>query len=45
MKKPASILRKTLVTVIGVTVLGGVFLLYSRPEMAFDAAAKLWSCL
>ena len=37
-------LRKTLICVGCATVLGTVFLLYWRPDMAFDVATKLWSC-
>ena len=38
------LVRKTLQYVVLATILGGVFLLYWRPEMAFDVATKLWSC-
>jgi len=30
--------------VVVMTVLAGVFLLYWRPDMAFDVATRLWSC-
>lgn len=37
-------LRKTVACVVCATVLGAVFLLYWRPDMAFDLATRLWSC-
>ena len=37
-------LRRALWSVGMATILAGVFLLYWRPEMAFDMATKLWSC-
>ncbi len=38
-------LRKLGAAVVVAAVLAAVFWLYSRPEMAFDLATKLWSCL
>lgn len=41
---PRRRLRKALICVGCATVLGTVFLLYWRSDMAFDVATKLWSC-
>jgi len=42
---PTRRLRKLLAALAVAAVLAAVFWLYSRPEMAFDLATKLWSCL
>lgn len=37
--------QRWLATVTILAVLGAVFCLYWRPDMAFDMASRLWSCI
>jgi hypothetical protein len=45
MKTRAALWRKLAWSVALLTLLGLVFCLYWRPDMAFDVATRLWSCI
>jgi len=43
--KPRGPWRQIALTVATLSVLGAVFCLYWRPEVAFDLATRIWSCI
>ena len=45
MKTRMALWRKMALSVVLLTILGLVFCLYWRPDMAFDMASRLWSCI